>query len=97
MGRLETDLEFARTNAISFTISNGKKLHYFDHWHTIKVVLSDYELIRAVGGMEQDFEKSIFAEFQGDDWKPRTKEGFEKYNELRSGRSNLPQDEQVTA
>lgn len=81
---LEKDLEFARTNAISFGLSNGKKLHYFEHWHAIKIRLSDYDLIRAVGGFEQDFEKNVFENYQdGDDWRERTKDGFEKYNQLR--------------
>ncbi|MGO4569046.1 hypothetical protein AB4Z52_29365 [Rhizobium sp. 2YAF20] len=80
---LEKDLEFARTNAISFGISNGKKLHYFEHWHTLRIILDDYDLIRAVGGYEQDFGKNIFADFPGDGWRERTKEGFEEYNKLR--------------
>ncbi|WP_157884565.1 hypothetical protein [Neorhizobium galegae] len=80
---MEKDLEFERTNAISFSISNGNKLHYFEHWHTLRIVLSDYDLVRAVGGFEQDFEKNIFSDFEGDEWQARTKEGFEAYNKLR--------------
>ncbi|TAV14708.1 hypothetical protein [Rhizobium ruizarguesonis] len=80
---MEKDLEFERTNAISFSISNGNKLHYFEHWHTLRFVLSDYDLVRAVGGFEQDFEKNIFSDFEGDEWQARTKEGFAAYNKLR--------------
>ncbi|WP_009996976.1 hypothetical protein [Rhizobium sp. Kim5] len=80
---MEKDLEFERTNAISFSISTGKKLHYFEHWHTLKIVLSEYDLVRAVGGFEQDFEKNIFSDFEGDEWQARTKEGFAAYNKLR--------------
>ncbi|MGX9991637.1 hypothetical protein ACS4RR_021140 [Rhizobium sp. Z1P35] len=80
---MEKDLEFARTNAISFSISTGKKLHYFEHWHTLKIILSEYDLVRAVGGFEQDFEKNIFADFPGGEWQARTKEGFAAYNKLR--------------
>lgn len=80
---LEKDLEFVRTNAISFSISNGNKLHYFEHWHTVKIVLTEYDLLRVVGGYEQDFVKRINESFQGEDWKPRTKEGFAAYNKER--------------
>lgn len=69
-------------------------LHYFEHWHTIEILLSDYDLIKAVGGFEHDFEKNVFDNYQGgDDWRERTPQGFESTTSCDFQRSSAPQNE----